>query len=121
MTHHMNLKPQPFSMIAEGKKTIELRLWDEKRQQISVGDILIFTNTADRSAALQCKVRKLHVFPNFAKLYSTLPLTQCGYLPEELPTADPADMEAYYSKAQQEKYGVVGIEITDICALLAAD
>ena len=114
MTHHMNLKPQPFSMIAEGKKTIELRLWDEKRQQISVGDILIFTNTADRSATLQCKVRKLHRFPDFATLYRTLPLAQCGYLPEELSTADPADMDIYYSKEMQSLYGVVGIELERI-------
>lgn len=70
MTHYMNLNPQPFSMIAEGKKTIELRLWDEKRQQISVGDTLIFTNTADYTLSLQCKVKKLHLFANFAEFIS---------------------------------------------------
>lgn len=121
MTHYMNLNPQPFSMIAEGKKTIELRLWDEKRQQISVGDTLIFTNTADYTLSLQCKVKKLHLFANFAELYHALPLTKCGYLPEEQETAAPEDMEAYYSKTQQEKYGVVGIEITDISMLPNAD
>ena len=42
MTHHMNLNPQPFSMIADGTKTIELRLLDEKRSLISVGDTLIY-------------------------------------------------------------------------------
>ena len=111
MTHYMNLQPQPFSMIACGKKTIELRLWDEKRQQISVGDILIFTNNADSSATLQCKVKALHIFPDFGELYRALPLLQCGYLTDELTTAAPEDMEAYYSKKQQEKYGVVGIEL----------
>ena len=121
MTHHMNLNPQPFSMIAEGKKTIELRLWDEKRQQISVGDTLLFTNTAAPSASLQCKVKKLHIFANFNELYNTLPLEQCGYLPAELETAAPEDMEAYYSKEQQEKYGVVGIEIEDIFPFPSAD
>ncbi len=111
MTHHMNLRPQPFSMIAEGKKTIELRLWDEKRQRISVGDTLIFTNTADPSATIQCAVKKLHIFPDFAELYRHLPLAQCGYLPDELATATPQDMDIYYSKEQQRKYGVVGIEL----------
>lgn len=111
MIHHMNLNPQPFSMIAEGRKTIELRLWDEKRQQISVGDTLIFTNTADPSAELQCTVKALHLFPDFGELYRTLPLDQCGYLPEEIDTADPADMEIYYTQEQQKKYGVVGIEL----------
>ena len=107
----MNLNPRAFSMIAEGRKTIELRLWDEKRQQISAGDILIFANTADPSLTLQCTVKKLHIYANFAELYCHLPLEQCGYLPEELATAAPEDMEVYYSKAQQQKYGVVGIEL----------
>lgn len=111
MIHHMNLNPQPFSMIAEGRKTIELRLWDEKRQQISVGDTLIFTNTADPSAELQCTVKALHLFPDFGELYRTLPLDQCGYLPEEIDAADPSDMEIYYTQEQQKKYGVVGIEL----------
>ena len=121
MIHRMNLNPQPFSMIAEGRKTIELRLWDEKRRQISVGDFLIFTNTADSALTLQCKVKKLHLFPDFAELYRALPLAQCGYLPEELATATSEDMDAYYSKEQQQKYGVVGIEITDIVPLPRAD
>ena len=30
MTHTMNLDPAPFTMIESGKKTIELRLYDEK-------------------------------------------------------------------------------------------
>ena len=114
MTHYMNLKPRPFGMIAQGRKTIELRLLDEKRQQIVVGDTLVFTNTADPAAQLCCKVLRLHKFANFAQLYATLPLEQCGYGPEELSTADPVDMEAYYPPEKQVKYGVVGIEIEKI-------
>ena len=111
MTHHMNLNPQPFSMIANGSKTIELRLLDEKRSLISVGDTLIFTNTADDTCTLTCKVKALHRFANFAELYRGLPLDRCGYLPHELATAAPEDMEAYYSAEKQKQYGVVGIEL----------
>lgn len=32
--HIMKLKPSPFEMIRSGKKTIELRLYDEKRKSI---------------------------------------------------------------------------------------
>ncbi|MBQ2255674.1 MAG: DUF3850 domain-containing protein, partial [Clostridia bacterium] len=45
MTHYMKLRPHPFAMIKSGKKTIELRLLDEKRRQIALGDTLIFINT----------------------------------------------------------------------------
>ena len=34
MKHYMNLCPEPFEMIRSGKKTIELRLNDEKRKII---------------------------------------------------------------------------------------
>jgi len=110
MTHFMNLKPQPFAMIAQGRKTIELRLLDEKRRWIAVGDTLVFTNT-DTAAQLRCKVKALHVFASFAELYAALPLDQCGYSPEEIPTADPSDMDIYYPAEKQAKYGVLGIEI----------
>ena len=111
MTHNMNLHAQPFSMIAEGRKTIELRLLDEKRKRIAVGDTLVFTNTGDPAATLRCKVKKLHVFDSFEQLYRELPLEKCGYLPEELADARAEDMTAYYSEEEQQKFGVVGIEL----------
>ena len=111
MTHYMNLRPHPFSMIADGSKTIELRLLDEKRKSIAVGDTLIFKNTEDPSVTLSCIVRKLHIFDSFETLYSELPLDRCGYLPSELSYADARDMEEYYPIEKQKKYGVLGIEI----------
>lgn len=111
MTHYMNLNPQPFSMIAQGKKTIELRLLDEKRKAVSVGDTLIFTNTENTEEQLVCLVKNLYMFDSFEKLYGVLPLDKCGYLPEEIPSASYKDMEAYYPAEKQKQYGVVGIEV----------
>lgn len=111
MTHTLNLSPSPFDMIQSGRKTIELRLWDEKRSQIQVGDTLVFIHTEDASLTLTATVLALHRFPDFATLYAALPLDQCGYLPEEISSASPADMNVYYSAERQAQYGVVGIEI----------
>ncbi len=110
MVHYMNLRPRPFAMIAGRRKTIELRLLDEKRKIITVGDTLIFTNTED-GCKIRCKVKALHKFSDFAELYHSLPLDKCGYLPEELESASPEDMDAYYSAEKQKLYGVVGIEL----------
>lgn len=44
MNHKMSLRNKPFNNIKSGTKTIELRLYDEKRKLISVGDIITFTN-----------------------------------------------------------------------------
>ena len=111
MTHYMNLNPVPFTMIASGKKTIELRLYDEKRKLIRPGDLIVFSNTQAPESRLTVKVQRLHIFPSFNELYKTLPLEQCGYRPEELANANPKDMDIYYSPAKQAQYGVVGIEI----------
>ena len=111
MIHYMNLRPQPFSLISNGIKSIELRLLDEKRKSICVGDTLIFYNTQDASATISCIVKKLHTFSNFEELYRSLPLDKCGYLPHELATASAKDMEVYYPVEKQRLYGVVGIEI----------
>ena len=111
MTHNMNLHAAPFDNIARGIKTIELRLYDEKRRRIKVGDEIEFTHSKDSSRVLHCRVIALHIFSSFAELYSTLPLLKCGYTEDDIDTAAPADMDLYYSKEKQEKYGVVGIEI----------
>lgn len=106
----MKLFPNPFSMIKNGNKTIELRLFDKKRQQIKLGDKIIFTNTTT-GETLNTVVVKLHCFDTFDKLYKSLPLLKCGYTIENIDKAKPSDMEQYYSIEEQKKYGVVGIEL----------
>ena len=113
-THHMKLHERPFAMIAEGRKTIELRLNDQKRQLIRVGDTIVFSNSGDPERQIRAKVVKLHRFASFDELYRELPLEQCGYLSEELATASPKDMEAYYTPEEQALHGVVGIEL-ELC------
>jgi ASC-1-like (ASCH) protein len=110
VVHGMNLNAAPFEKIKSGEKTIELRLWDEKRQKINPGDGILFTNTVT-GETLAKTVVKLHQFPNFEELYQHLPLLQCGYTEEDVHTASPDHMEQYYSAEQQSQYGVVGIEL----------
>ena len=111
VVHGMNLNAAPFEKIKSGEKTIELRLWDEKRQKINPGDTIVFTNTAT-GETLTKTVVKLHRFDNFEELYRSLPLLQCGYTEEDVSKAKASDMEQYYSAEQQRAYGVVGIELS---------
>lgn len=110
--HVMNLTPAPMQEIRTGNKTIELRLNDEKRKQISVGDTIKFINTEDSNDTLRVKVVDLFLFSSFAELYDNLPLLNCGYNEDNINTASPEDVEMYYSREKQNKYGVVGIEIS---------
>ncbi|MBR5947606.1 MAG: NYN domain-containing protein [Clostridia bacterium] len=109
--HKMNLNDRPFEMIKSGQKTIELRLYDEKRRLISVGDIIEFTHSSDETRILRTRVKALHIFKDFAELYAALPLDKCGYTAEDIALASPEDMLEYYSREKQAQYGAVGIEL----------
>lgn len=106
--HIMKLNPAPFEMIKRGQKTIEMRLYDEKRQKISVNDLITFINTKNDDE-INVIVKELHLFKNFDMLYSKFDKELIGYTLNEV--ANPKDMEQYYSKDMIIKYGVVGIEI----------
>ena len=113
MHHEMSLRPGPFEKIADGSKRYELRLKDEKRRQIGVGDTITFTCTADERS-VTVLVTELHHYDSFADLYASLPLTACGYTAETAVTASPRDMEAYYSPEKQAHYGVLAIGVERI-------
>ncbi len=110
MLHTMKLFSKPFAMIKSGEKTIELRLFDEKRQQIKAGDAIVFTNTETGETLIKSVV-KLYRFNSFEELYEKLPLLQCGYTVGNIGKADPSDMNQYYTVEEQKKYGVLGIEL----------
>ena len=110
MTHIMQLTAHPFEMIKDGTKTIELRLYDDKRRKIHTGDTITFSNTASNEI-LEVKVVELFVFDSFETLYDKLPLLECGYTENDIDVAHPDDMWFYYSKEEQQQYGVVGIKI----------
>ena len=108
MEHKMNLAPSPFRAIAEGRKTIEMRLYDERRIGIRVGDEIEFENIETHQRII-CEVVSLKRFDNFFDLYAHFDKLLLGYSENE--TANPEDMYQYYSQEMIEKYGVVAIEI----------
>lgn len=112
----MRLAPSPFAMIKAGRKTIELRLYDEKRRGIRVGDTVVFSNTAAPEERIQAEVTALYVYDSFESLYKELPLLKCGYTECDVHKASPKDMEKYYSMEEQREHGVLGIEIRMIKA-----
>ena len=89
MLHQMKLKRSPFEKIKDGSKTIELRLYDEKRQKVKIGDFIEFTCLDDAT--------------------QKIPKEKFGYHPGDTP--DPNHMDDYYTREDQEKYGVLGIEL----------
>ena len=101
MTHQMKLRPAPFSQIQAGTKTVELRLNDEKRRLIHIGDDITFTQT-DTGETLTCRVTALYPFDSFQALFDRLGCECCG---------GAVDMSQYYPPEEQRRWGVLGIGI----------
>ena len=111
MKHNMKLKDKPFNSIKNGTKTIELRLFDEKRQLLHEKDLIEFTNI-ETNEKLLVEVKGLYKYPSFVELYKHFDKSDMGYGKDE--TANPEDMNSYYSKEEQKKYGVLAIRIKKI-------
>lgn len=108
MIYEMNLHDKPFKTIKRNHKVIEMRLNDERRKDLKVNDLIIFSNnlTNEKLEVIILDIKKYH---DFYELYSNYKKEELGYLKNEI--ADPKDMYKYYSKEQILKYGVLAIKI----------
>ena len=113
MKHIMKLDEENYCAIENGYKTIELRLYDEKRRQISLGDTIEFVCSGNNAKTLTRTVKSLHRFESFDELYRNLPLLKCGYTPFTWQYAKSEDMRRYYTEDQQKRYGVIAIEFEE--------
>lgn len=111
MKYDMKLNNSPYEKIKNGTKTIELRLNDEKRKKLKINDIIEFTNR-ETLEKMKVIVENIYHYPTFDELYKHFDKVSLGY--EENDVANSKDMEQYYTKEQQEKYGVLGIKIKQL-------
>lgn len=108
-THIMGLNSDALLLIKNGTKTIEMRIYDEKRQAIKKKDYIIFIDTENDENQLEVIVKNLYRYKSFEELYKKFNKITLGYKKDEV--ASPRDMEKYYPREDIEKYGVVGIEV----------
>ena len=106
MIYQMKLKDNPFRRISEGRKTIEIRLYDEKRRLVQPDDYIEFTNMED-GKKIKTKVIKLHLFNSFKELFDKFDNSYLGHDEK----VDYKRMYDYYTEEEEKEYGVVGIEI----------
>ena len=109
MTHEMGLYEVPFLSIEQGRKTVEIRLNDPKRQQVQVGDQIQFTHT-ETNETLLVRVTKRQVFPDFRALYEHIPTEDIdcvGWSLDDLVTST----YAIYSPATEQQYGALALHI----------
>ena len=106
--HAMNVKTKYYRLLKSGVKTIELRLYDEKRQKIKVGDTVLFSDSSDETDHFSAMVVALHRADSFSSLCEQIDPAAAGFSSSrELLEV----LGEFYTSAAQKKYGVVGIEI----------
>ena len=103
MIYRMKLQGEPFKQIKKGIKKIEIRLNDEKRKFFEINDYIEFTNISTLEIMF-VKITNLYHFESFEKLFNNFDnsILGCGSYEE---------MYKYYSKEEENKNGVLGIEI----------
>jgi serine/threonine protein phosphatase 1 len=106
VTHHMNLKTGPFDQIAKGKKRVEMRLFDEKRQKIRIGDEIIFTKEGT-GETIRARVLGLYHFLNFGAMLWDFSCEQLGIPENEILLDD--YMQQFYSPKDIDRYGTLAI------------
>ena len=110
MTHEMKLQPKYFDYILNGTKRIEIRLNDEKRKKIKLGDIIKFLKETDLKESFEAQVIGLLKYNSFEELlrdYDISILSDANMTKDELIST----LEQFYTKEKQKQYGVLGIRI----------
>jgi ASC-1-like (ASCH) protein len=111
MIYEMKLQPQPFAAVKNGKKIIESRLFDEKRQLIKLGDQILFRNMDNLDDTFLTKVNGLLRYETFSELFDDFSALAFGGESKKM-----LEQQIYgvYSKEDEREYGILGIRITKI-------
>ena len=106
----MKLQPEYYNFILNGRKRIEIRLYDEKRQSIKLGDTIKFLKEPELSESFNAKVTGLLRYNSFKDMFKDFDisiLSDKSMTKEELIKV----LEQFYTKEKQEQYGVLGIRV----------
>lgn len=100
----MHLESSIFDLVKTGRKTIESRLFDEKRQKIKIGDVILFWN-GDQEISVE--VEDLQRESTFLDLFSRNPPEAFG---GDSIVSLLARVREFYSTEEETKHGVLGIK-----------
>lgn len=113
MEHILKLQPKYFDYINNGTKRIELRLYDEKRQKINIGDTIIFQKEPELEIIMKVKVVGLLRYNKFEELFRDFDIEMMA--DKSMTKQELLDvLEEFYTPEKQKEYGVLGIRIEKI-------
>ncbi len=113
MKYIMKLNSKYFEYMKNGTKEIEIRLNDDKRKNLKVGDEIIFQKEPELKEELYTKVEKLFICKSFEDIIVNFDVQQYA---DQKETRENFlnDLYKFYTKEQEKKYGVVGIKVKKV-------
>lgn len=112
MIHPMGLAEPDFQKVANGTKTLELRLFNKKRSLIKTGDFIRFESRGSDHNIVTCEVRSIHKGDTFFELFnSQLDPRHAGF---SSATDVVKAVRRFYSEEDEKTAGVIcfGIKLT---------
>lgn len=106
----MGLYGEYFTSIKEGKKTVEVRLNDEKRREIKVGDTIEFIKVPEKNETLKVQVTRLRTYVTFEAMYKEIPFSEFGCEGWTMKEMIDGTYEIY-SHDQEKEWGTLAITI----------
>ena len=110
MKYIMKLNPKYFEYMKNGTKRVEIRLNDEKRKDLKIGDEIIFQKEPELKEELYTQIVSLNIKRNFKELIEKIDVSEYSDKSES-EGKFLNDLHKFYTKEQEEKYGIVGIQI----------
>ena len=108
MEMKFHLHSDVFDIVKNGKQDIEVRINDEKRKKLSIGDTLIFLRRPNEDEEIHAKVVGLEYYDCFDELVNHYDMKRIyldGYSKEEYLN----EMKRFYTREEQNENGVVAI------------
>ena len=108
MEMKVHLHEDVFEIVKMGKKDIEVRINDEKRRKLKIGDTLIFLKRPLDDEEIRAKVVGLEYYNYFSELVDNYDMERIyldGYTKEQYLN----EMKRFYTIEEQKEYGVVAI------------
>lgn len=113
MEMQFHLDSNIFELVKNGTKDIEVRINDEKRRNLHIGDTLVFLKRPHDDEKLVKKVTSLEYYQNFIELVDHYEMKRL-YLDEYSQEQFLELLHQFYTQEEQEEFGVVAIGFADI-------
>lgn len=109
----IHLDEDIFEVVRSQTKNVEVRVNDEKRRKLKIGDKIVFLKRPDEKEKIEAIIENLTYYTDFNELVKDYTIEEIyieGYTKEEFLNL----LKRFYSDEEINKYGTVAIKFKKI-------